>query len=248
MSELNNAVKDQQDSPLIQAIKRNPCEKCRKFKIPVCKCRGGGGGGGSGGGSSESTDNKNTQQSGTNQVVSGLENTASFTRVNDEDIKIIFSQLDAGMKIKNERMFDFNAIENLIRLGVLSIENNSQSGTLSIKWIPGLSKDQAQTIQDFLNFIAFTLDNFKKELGLSDDIKPIMTNHSFTINIPNPKLYDQFIQKLILMLEFENKRQQENTLISTHSNKSDDAVDHVLEQKDKKRFNPIPRPKGFVTS
>lgn len=211
---------DNKKDPTTRLIEKVSCGICRALRLPVCKGHGAGGGGSSSG-SGKSSGQRSPQSSSTSSQESNVLPITLSTRPSN------FSHQSMS------KLFDFREIANLIQLNVISIENNSDTGTFRIKAIPGLTKAQKKILAEFFVFIKTEFEKFKEELAkqgifIHDD--PILNDNSLTMNLPHPKIYDEFIQRLGSALNFVSTAQQSQ------------EVEDKNAVKTQSRFNPKPKP------
>ncbi len=94
-------------------------------------------------------------------------------------------------------MFNSDIISDLLSKKILSIDNNRDSGILTIKCIPNLlSNEQKKELDKFIEAILKQLNEFKKEKGIVTDCVKKDNEGNIHITLPTPKMYDEFIKLL----------------------------------------------------
>lgn len=156
-----------------------------------------------------------------------------------EDTEKCISELDSmkenkELELLNEKHFDQSVITELLKKGLLLIDNNRASMTLTIKLLCQhhfLTKAQQDELEKFMKIALNEFNAFKKQHHLShnciqvirDDKKNIL---SLRMTVPTLALYDAFIQSLTNnllatlnpALEQKNKSQEEqNTALNPFS-------------------------------
>lgn len=185
------------------------CKLCKQEIFPDfrCVCSGGGGGGGGGGGESEEKASKDEGQApvtGTEQIIEAV------GEVGNEDSEQL--QLEEGG-------FNPEVISELLSKKLLVIENDRESGALTIQCDPNLlSTEEKNEVKNFVKAILKELAKFKEENGISYDPEKIEHDHegnirSLRISFPHshPTIYDSFIDRLASkhLLPRQNVEQQE---------------------------------------
>lgn len=169
--------------PLTEAIEKNPCGICRAKRLPMCKCKGGGGG--SGGGSEEETyESKasinNDNNSATIQALSHIFESSP-----------LWQAVDGG-----DDCFTLNHPDALF-----SITLDLSAGSLVITKRPGLSKEELDKLEIYINKIEDEFKSFKTELedkGIdTSGFKCLHESGCLIIKIPNAQHFDAFIQTLV---------------------------------------------------
>lgn len=222
------------------------CRKCKREIFPSfnCGCAGGppeGGGGSDGGGGEEKADIK-SEASSKKSEVSGQQ-IASPSHKRD------------GMKLEHDvrkptltpKATMLLIIADLLSKKLLTIDDNKGLCTLTIKCDPKLLSDlQRKAVKDFVNEIKKELEDFKDKNKLSDKDCLVKTETdkqgniiSLSINIPNSKLYNKFIDQLMA-----------KDLLPTQSMSSQDTQKINKDSAGDKKFNPNPlstdlKPKNF---
>jgi len=182
------------------------CKICHKETFPVRRCFGHDSGGGSGGGGSGDSEEKvSSDDNAPTTFVEKIMNMAS-------QIASAITQAIDGTNINitqqpysvNENTFNSEVISDLLSKKLLLIENNRDSGILTIKLQCNqdvLSEEQRKELGKFVDTILKELDSFKKEKKISADCAILEKDHagnflSLRIHLPKPTLYDEFIQRL----------------------------------------------------
>lgn len=179
-----------------QAVKRY-CMTCKKETLPVrlCVCSGSGSGPAASGG--ESSEDRMEMKS-----VSASTGSASDKQSAKSEVGKSWSDAVKPTLTPKETMIGI--IADLLAKKLLTIEDNKGLCTLTIKCDPKLlSESQRKAVKEFVAMVQNELDAFKNKNGLSDkDCFVRMEKDkqgnivSFAITIPNPTLYDAFIQQL----------------------------------------------------
>jgi hypothetical protein len=133
-------------------------------------------------------------------------------------------------------MFNPDVIAELLAKKLLFINNDRDSGILTIKLQcdPNLlTEDQKNELKKFVDAILKELDEFKKENGISANCATLEKDKegnilSLRINLPTPKIYDDFIMRLAdkNLLPMQNIQQE--------------AEEKILYEEGKNHFNPTP--------
>jgi hypothetical protein len=174
------------------SISHTPCGICRASGLPICK---GHGGGSSGGGSGDSDSKEATQKQPGSQTSSGS------------------VHLDIPMpKPKNDALFDLLehsplwtqtgdfVFEYQNPHALLSMTLNMENNRLCCQGREDLTEEEQHHALDTLfKAVEYELNRFKEE---SSTTYPIEANISrvgnqMTIDIPDPKYFDAFIQRLV---------------------------------------------------
>lgn len=172
------------------------CRVCFKEIAPKRLCSGHGVGGAS------SKDDSTTFDKISEEKASPVENNSlikprKVTEAKDESI--------GGLEPKSldEKIFDPEVIAELLDKGLLQLDNDRNSATLSIKLIcePNeLTEKQREELKKFMETIIKKFNEFKKENHLSDGMQINQDEKgnilSLRITIPTLALYDAFIHRL----------------------------------------------------
>ncbi|WP_454783267.1 hypothetical protein [Legionella sp. WA2022007384] len=179
------------------------CKICFKEIAPTPRCfghGGGGGGGGDGSGSSNTLEAKAIQGDDKSLIK------AFHLVVEPEElIEGVTSteELDSTSK-SDEELFDPEIIAELIAEGLLVINNDRESLTLSIQLQcdpKSLSEEQREELKKFMKAILNEFKAFQEQHFLSDDCINMSEDEegnilSLSISLPTLALYDAFIQQL----------------------------------------------------
>lgn len=189
--------------PLTQAIQNNPCGMCRAKRLPTCICKRGSGG--SGDVEEESTEKDNAIQA-----------TAHAPTL--EHLKTIFLTSPVWQPVPNaDDSYTYNDPQ-----GLFTIKLDLCAGTLELTKRPGLSKEELQQLEKFLDVIENEFHAFKAELQAKGiNTQAFQCHHengSLTIKIPHPKYFDAFIQQLV-----DNQLLTTNTMNKAHSSEGNDS-------------------------
>jgi len=179
--------------------KRRYCSLCGKefFPIRVCRCAAVGGGGGSGGseGAEEQLNNEgNTPPTFVGKLfaMAGQLGSAIMQAIEG-------SHPDQKSHPLSKLMFNSDIISDLLSKKLLLIDNNRDSGILTIKLLCSpsmLSNEQRKELNNFFEAILKQLDEFKKEKGITTDCVKKENEGNIYISLPTPKMYDEFIKIL----------------------------------------------------
>ncbi|MCW8397897.1 hypothetical protein OQJ26_03720 [Legionella sp. PATHC038] len=209
------------------------CRICFKETAPTPRCFGhGGGGGGAGdGGGSDNTSEKKAGYGDDKSLIKAdlVDNTeeliGEFSFMEDSE------ELDPESH-SDEKSFDPGVIAELVAKGLLVIDNDRKSMTLTINLQcnpNSLSEEQREELKKFMKAILKEFNAFKEKHHLSDDCLNMTQDEegnivSLCMNLPTLKLYDEFIQQLA------------NNLLPTPSPKFQTKGVH----KETKNFAPTP--------
>lgn len=209
------------------------CTICGKYTdkktSPQCFGHGGGaGGGGSGSSETKGSDaaSTHTKTSSQSESKNPIEATIAIT----SSIAAI-PQFDS-----HDIKFNPEVISELLSKKLLMIDNDRDKGVLTIKLQcdPNLlSQEQKDELKRYVNAILKELNELKKEKGISADCYTLQKDKdenilSLRISLPNPTLYDEFIQRLAN----RNLLPQQN--IAQHKNEK------VTYPEDGNHFKPTP--------
>lgn len=171
------------------------CRTCFKEIAPKRLCSGHGGGSGSGDSATADTTSEEKTSSGENKP---LTKPSKVVETTDEILGAFDSELDL------ESSFDPKIIAELIAKGLLLVENDRESMTLTIKLLcePNvLTEEQRKELKKCMEAIIKEFNEFKDENNLSNDCVNITQDAegnilSLRITMPTLALYDAFIQRL----------------------------------------------------
>ena len=171
------------------------CKTCFKEVAPKRLCSGHGGGGG---GDSASSDKTSEAKSSSGEDKS-LTKSQKIVDTSDEMIGESDSE-----KLDSESSFDPEIIADLIAKGLLLVESDRESMTLTINLLcePNvLTEEQRDELKKFMEAIIKEFNEFKEENHLSDDCMKLIQDEkgniiSLRITMPTLALYDAFIQRL----------------------------------------------------
>jgi hypothetical protein len=177
---------------LTQIIASNPCAKCRTLKLASCQCKTMQGCAAEEEAEIEAAE-LTVQQQAEQRLQEIIEKKARETSA------------ETGI-IDNPRQenFDTEAISDLLATNILSIDNDMEVGSLTLRLLynPGLLSGTAKfALRNYLNTILQELEEFKKQYGIAanciiyekDSAGNIL---SFRINLPTYALYEAFILQL----------------------------------------------------
>lgn len=200
------------------AAKFNSCKTCRAFgTLPPCKGHGGKGGGGSSGGGSGEKAGKSEGQTPANipgQLIKPVGQMVANVTIQAMDSKKPIQQDQL-----NKKTFNQEIISDLLSKKMLLIDNNRDSGILTIKLQCNpnlLSEGQKEELNEFIYTILEELDELKKDKSIPSNCVKIETDNddnflSLRIALPTPELYKAFIEKLASknLLPVQNIEQEE---------------------------------------
>jgi hypothetical protein len=172
------------------------CKTCFKEIAPTPRCFGHGGGGGGGGDSGSDKTSEETSSPGDDKA---LTKSGKVVETTDELIGDF-----ASIGASEELNFDPEIIAQLIANGLLLVDSDRESMTLTIKLLcePNvLTEEQRDELKKFMEAIIKEFNEFKEENHLSDDCMKLVQDEkgnilSLRITMPTLALYDAFIQRL----------------------------------------------------
>lgn len=187
-----------------EAEKNEAAQEAAKARCPVCfkeiapKRLCSGHGGGSGGGDSATSD-KTTEEKASPGEVNSLIKSRKVVGSADE----LIGEFGAD-ELDLESNFDPEIIAELIAKGLLLVDSDRESMTLTIKLQCEpckLTEEQRKELKKFMEAIITEFNKFKEENHLSTDCMQINQDEernilSLRINMPTLALYDAFIQRL----------------------------------------------------
>ncbi len=172
------------------------CKTCFKEIAPkrLCSGHGGGGGGGDSATSSESSEEK---------ASSGEEKSLTKPRKVVETTDEMIGEFGSE-EHDSESSFEPEIIAELIAKGLLLVDSDRESMTLTIKVLcesSELTEEQRDELKKFMEAIIKEFNEFRDENRLSDDCMKIIQDAkgnilSLRITMPTLALYDAFIQRL----------------------------------------------------
>ncbi|WP_028382072.1 hypothetical protein [Legionella cherrii] len=208
------------------------CRICFKETAPTPRCFGHGGGGGGGG---DGSDNTSEEKFGYGNDESLIK--ADHLVDNTEELIGEFSSMEDGEEFdpesqSDEKSFDPGVIAELVAKGLLVINNDRKSMTLTINLQcdpNSLPEEQREELKKFMKAILKEFNALQEKHHLSDDCLNMTQDDegnivSLCISLPTLKLYDEFIQQLA------------NNLLPTPSPKFQMKAEH----KETKNFAPTP--------
>jgi len=172
------------------------CKTCFKEIAPKRLCSGHGGGGGGG---DSATSSKTSEEEASFGEDKSLTKPRKVVETADEMIGEFGSE-----ELDSESSFDPEIIAELIAKGLLLVDSDRESRTLTIKLLcePNvLTEEQRDELKKFMEAIIKEFNAFKEENNLSDDCMKIIQDEegnilSLRITMPTLALYDAFIQRL----------------------------------------------------
>lgn len=186
MSKIKANQPDNNEDPRKRSINSNPCGICRASGALVCK----GHGGGSGGSASEASEDKNADS----QIESGsrLQNLPRPKPTKDPLVDLL--EQSPLWNPSDEFIFHYKN-----PYALLSVTLNMENNTLTCQGVDHLTKEEQQALDILFKAIGDELNLFKQERHTTDSMQ-IATNpvrNQMTITIPDMKVFDAFIQRLI---------------------------------------------------
>jgi hypothetical protein len=180
------------------------CRICFKEVAPTPRCFGHGGGGGGGGSGSGTSSEEKARPTDDQSPLKKAQ------LVDDIDLLIgEFSSLQSSEGCdfdlqSDEELLDPEVIAELVAKGLVTINNDRESMTLtiSLRCDPNsLSEEQRDALKKFMNAVMKEFNAFKERQSLSDDCIQIMQDEdenvrALRISLPTIALYDAFIQQL----------------------------------------------------
>ncbi|QBR84773.1 hypothetical protein E3983_10660 [Legionella israelensis] len=162
-----------------KALAGNPCGNCRAAGLPICKGHGGGGGAGGNEAKDEnaSKDNAPTPKN----VPSNIE------------VKALSSYLENSEVWNSDDDFLYNFNNDL---AVFSIELDLAKGVIHFQGNESLSANDKKDLNELYDKIEDELKRFTDEAD-AQNISFSRKGDNLKINIPDPKLYDQFVTRLL---------------------------------------------------
>ncbi len=181
-------------------VMRTRCKTCFKEIAPKRICGGHGGGGGGGGEGANEDDDASTKLDDDTLLMSD----ATTEPVDTLDFVEEVETSHAAEPEVDEDSFDAKIIADLIARGLLVVENDRDSMTLTIDLqceLNALSAEERQALKKFMSAILKELDAFKAENNISGDCVEIIQDEeenilNLSIYLPTLALYDAFIQRL----------------------------------------------------
>lgn len=186
------------------------CKTCFKEIAPTPRCfgHGGGGGGGSDAGSDKASDEKASP--GEDKSLTQSDNIVETT----DELLSDFAAMGDSKDLK----FDPEIIAELIAQGLLLVDSDRESMTLTIKLLyefNTLTEEQRDGLKKFMEVIIKEFNEFKEENSLSDDCMKLIPDEkgnilALRITLPTLVLYDAFIQRLANnLVPMPNQKAQE---------------------------------------
>ncbi|HFL2714587.1 TPA: hypothetical protein ACGWTM_001744 [Legionella pneumophila] len=172
-TELNNTSENRMDERS-NSIKSNPCGICRALGLPICKGHGGGGGGGG-------ADTQNDDAPELSHVPSNIEVITLSSYLENSEVWNYIE--DFKYHFKSE-------------LAIFSILLDLGIGLIHFKGNELLNDTDNKDLNALYSTIESEFRNFSQEVHLQDGSAK-RTGNDLKISIPDPKLYDQFVTRLI---------------------------------------------------
>lgn len=224
---LDDLVKDKIKKDANKEANVQRCKECHKITFPpeLKQCFGHAGGGGGGGGGDEKQKAapeglvlKPRRDQAPGQAVE------SSMQILDDDVKNTRDnrelELTPDRDLEKDKEFDPELISELLFNELLKIDNDLDSGTLTIALVKMLqlnpkllSEYERAELQKYMRAILQELEKFKQEKGIKGREPEVVKNGedivSLRITLPTPELYVEFIQRLAkqLLLPQQNVNQ-----------------------------------------
>lgn len=184
-------IKEAEEKEAAAEAAKVHCRVCFKEIAPKYLCSGHGGG--RGGGSSTTSDKTSGEKANSGED-------KSLTKP-DEVVESMDGRLGEfnSVELDLESNFDPKIIAELIANGLLLVDSDRESMTLTIKLLcepNALTKEQREELKKFMEGIIKEFNEFKEENNLSDDCVHIIQDEEVCIIMPTLALYDAFIQRL----------------------------------------------------
>lgn len=207
---LQQIIKEKQKQEAASESMKTRCKICFREIAPQRHCGGhGGGGGGPSSGSGGGGGNDPAASSGISAEKRGPDLTQSISSATSPSISS--NEILDGMAMideDDEQSFNPEVIADLVEKNLVSIDNDRELETLTIKLLckpEKLTDEQMSEFTKFVNAIVKQLDDFKEENGISANCKIIERDEkgnilSLRVALPTTKLYDAFIQRLAVNL------------------------------------------------
>jgi hypothetical protein len=216
------------EDSMLQLIKNNPCGKCRKAMLTICKCKPLSGGGGSSDDDSENEDS---------DIMTEIEN----EEFDSEEISELLSS--NALVIENENQLGSLRMRLLYNPGLLAGKANLE--------LHRYMNTILRELEEFKREHGITTDCLKIERDSAGNIL------SIRILLPRPELYDAFMQKLasknLLPAQSFEERQKATypagknhftprSPFSMRLTRSENRTLNEKEDEEKKLFSIRPRP------
>ena len=197
LSKEKEKIKEAENKESADEAAKVRCKTCFKEIAPNRLCSGHGSGGG-GGGDSATSDNASEGKANPGEDKS-FTKPGKIVETTDEQPGAFDSE-----KLISESSFDPKIIADMIAKGLLLVDNDRESLTLTIKLLcePDiLTEEQGEELKKFMEAILTEFNAFKEENDLSSDCVEIVQDGkgnivSLRITMPTLALYDAFIQRL----------------------------------------------------
>lgn len=197
LSKEKEKIKEAENKESADEAAKVRCKTCFKEIAPNRLCSGHGSGGG-GGGDSATSDNASEGKANPGEDKS-FTKPGKIVETTDEQPGAFDSE-----KLISESSFDPKIIADLIGKGLLLVDNDRESLTLTIKLLcepDDLTEEEIEELKKFMEAILTEFNAFKEENDLSRDCVEIVQDGkgnvvSLRITMPTLALYDAFIQRL----------------------------------------------------
>ncbi|MGQ3887824.1 hypothetical protein ACQUW5_02185 [Legionella sp. CNM-1927-20] len=174
----NAKTKEKRKDERANALDSNPCSMCRAMGSTVCKGHGGGGGGG-GGNKGETSQKDNAP-------------TPEFKPTNLE-VRALSSYLEQSevWQTEDDFLYNFNS-----DFAVFSMALDLGKGLIHVKADESLEDKDEKDLNELYDKIEEELKLFTQEVK-AQNINVSRKGNDLKISIPDQKLYDQFVTKLL---------------------------------------------------
>ncbi|MGQ3890274.1 hypothetical protein ACQUW5_14825 [Legionella sp. CNM-1927-20] len=176
----NARTKENRNDERSKALDSNPCGICRAMGSPICKGHGGGAGGGGG----DKAQDENAQKDSAP--------TPEYKPTNIE-VKVLSSYLEHSDVWNSEDDFLYHFSNNF---AVFSMVLDSAKGLIHCKGNELLNDNGEKDLNELYDKIEEELKTFAHEVK-AQNISISRRGNDLKISIPDQKLYDQFITKLL---------------------------------------------------
>ncbi|MDF1678451.1 MAG: hypothetical protein P1U32_07145 [Legionellaceae bacterium] len=191
----------EKEEAALEAV-RVRCKVCFKEVAPKRVCGGHGGGGGGG---DDAEENSDTEAEDKAFQTADTKETLTKTLEALEALGSVHDTLDLD---ENEAEFDAEVIADLVARGLLLIDNDRESMTLTMTLnceLSELTAKEKQALVQFMQAVLKEWDAFKAENELPNSCLEVDKDDAgnvlhFSLSLPRRDLYDAFIQRLAARL------------------------------------------------
>lgn len=199
-----------------KTVDSNPCGICRAFGFPVCKGHGGGGSG------ETKDENPKKDSASTPKNVPG-----------NIEVKALSSYLEESEVWNSDNDFLYHFHNDL---AVFSIVLDSAKGLIHCKGNEFLSANNKKDLKGLYDKIADELNKFTHESN-AENISLSREGNNLRISIPDHKLYDQFVTRLLNNNLIPNNNYNTNLISKANQN-----VEHKVDEKEAATSYKSPNP------